>query len=93
MAGMTESRGTRKVRKGVVVSRSGDKSIVVQTERRLRHPLFGKVVRQFKKFHAHDEGNAAKVGERVGDPECRPMSKRKRWGLVDETTADGAEQG
>ena len=93
MAGMTESRGTRKVRKGVVVSRSGDKSIVVQTERRLRHPLFGKVVRQFKKFHAHDEGNAAKVGDRVVITECRPLSKLKRWRLVEVTTAEGAPQG
>ncbi len=93
MAGMTESRGTRKVRKGVVVSRSGDKSIVVQTERRLRHPLFGKVVRQFKKFHAHDERNAAKVGDRVVITECRPLSKLKRWRLVEVTTAEGAPQG
>ena len=92
MAGMTESRGTRKVRKGVVVSRSGDKSIVVQTERRLRHPLFGKVVRQFKKFHAHDERNAAKVGDRVVITECRPLSKLKRWRLVEVTTAEGAPQ-
>ncbi|NLG35547.1 MAG: 30S ribosomal protein S17 [Lentisphaerae bacterium] len=90
---MTESRGTRKVRKGVVVSRSGDKSIVVQTERRLRHPLFGKVVRQFKKFHAHDERNAAKVGDRVVITECRPLSKLKRWRLVEVTTAEGAPQG
>jgi len=92
MAGMTESRGTRKVRKGVVVSRSGDKSIVVQTERRLRHPLFGKVVRQFKKFHAHDERNAAKVGDRVVITECRPLSKLKRWRLVEIATAEGAPQ-
>jgi len=90
MAETTEGRGTRKVRKGVVVSRSGDKSIVVQTERRLRHPMYGKVVRHFKKFHAHDETNAAKVGDQVVITECRPLSKMKRWRLVEAAAPEGA---
>ncbi len=88
-----KSRGTRKVRKGVVVSRSGDKSIVVQTERRLRHPMYGKVVRQYKKFHAHDEKNEAKVGDQVVITECRPLSKMKRWRLVERVAAEGAPKG
>lgn len=92
MAESTESRGTRKVRKGVVVSRSGDKSIVVQAERRMRHPLFGKVVRQVRKFHAHDEQNAAKVGDQVVITECRPLSKMKRWRLVEKRPTEGAPQ-
>ncbi|NLL82725.1 MAG: 30S ribosomal protein S17 [Lentisphaerae bacterium] len=92
MSETTDNRGIRKVRKGVVVSRSGDKSIVVQAERRLRHPLLGKVVRQFKKYHAHDENNEAKVGDQVVITECRPMSKMKRWRLVSQGVAEGAQQ-
>jgi len=75
-------RGSRKVRKGVVVSKSGNKSIVVQIESRERHPLYGKVIRRFKKFHAHDEENAAKVGDRVTIMETRPLSATKHWRLV-----------
>ena len=75
-------RGMRKRRRGVVVSRSGDKSIVVQVERRVRHPLYGKVMRETRKFHAHDAGNAAKVGDKVTSVECRPMSRMKRWRLL-----------
>ena len=61
----TAERSSRKHRKGVVISKSGDKSIVVQAERRRVHPEYGKVVRLFKKFHAHDERNEAKVGDQV----------------------------
>ena len=92
MAEMTSVRGSRKIRKGVVVSRSGDKSIVVETERRRRHPLFGKVVRKFKKYHAHDEQNVAQVGDRVVITECRPLSKLKCWRLTEVTVAEGAPQ-
>lgn len=76
-------RGVRKERRGVVSSRSGDKTIVVAVERKKRHPLYGKVVKHVKKFHAHDEKNAAKVGDAVRIVECRPMSKMKRWRLVE----------
>jgi small subunit ribosomal protein S17 len=75
-------RNHRKQRKGRVVSKSGDKSIVVQVERRVRHPLYEKVIKRFKKFHAHDEKNTAKVGDRVTICETRPLSRMKRWRLV-----------
>jgi len=76
------ARGSRKVRKGTVVSKSGNKSIVVQVETRERHPIYGKVIRRFKKFHAHDEENTAKVGDSVTIMETRPLSAIKRWRLV-----------
>jgi len=76
-------RGLRKERKGAVVSRSGNKTIVVQVERRLPHPQYGKIVRQMKKFHAHDEKNEAKVGDQVVIVETRPLSKTKRWRLTE----------
>ncbi len=77
-----QARGTRKTRKGVVVSKSGDKSVVVRVERRTRHPLYGKVVKYYKKFHAHDEENQAVVGDSVRIKECRPLSRMKRWRVV-----------
>ena len=77
-----KKRGLRKQRLGVVVSKSGDKSIVVLVERRKQHPLYKKVVRQFKKYHAHDEKNEANVGDRVEIVETRPISKLKRWRLT-----------
>ena len=75
-------RNSRKHRKGVVVSKSGDKSIVVKFERRRVHPEYGKVIRTSKKYHAHDENNEAKVGDQVEIAECRPISKLKHWRLV-----------
>ena len=77
-----EARGRRKVRKGVVISKSGEKSVIVQGERRERHPVYGKVVRRFKKYHAHDEENTAKVGDTVSIMETRPLSATKRWRIV-----------
>lgn len=77
-----KSRGNRKTRKGVVVSKSGTKSVIVQGERRERHPMYGKVVRVFKKYHAHDEDNTAKVGDAVTIMETRPLSATKRWRIV-----------
>jgi small subunit ribosomal protein S17 len=82
MAETGSIRGNRKVRKGTVVSKSGDKSAVVRTERRERHPLYGKVVRRFKKYHAHDEDNSAAVGDEVTIVETRPLSATKRWRIV-----------
>jgi small subunit ribosomal protein S17 len=75
-------RGTRRVRNGEVISKSGDKSLVVRAERRRIHPTYGKVVREYKKFHVHDEKNVAKVGDFIEIAECRPMSKMKCWRLV-----------
>lgn len=82
MAETTENRGSRKVRKGTVVSKSGAKSVIVQGERRELHPKYGKVVRKFKKYHAHDEENTAKVGDNVTIVETRPLSATKRWRIV-----------
>jgi small subunit ribosomal protein S17 len=79
----TSERGVRKEMKGVVVSRSGDKSVVVLAERRFRHPVYGKVVRQSKKFHVHDEKNETKVGDLVSIVESRPVSRLKRWRIVE----------
>ena len=75
-------RGKRKTMSGVVVSRSGDKTVVVQTEARKAHPVYGKVIRRKNKFHAHDERNEASVGDKVVIMESRPMSRMKRWCLT-----------
>lgn len=68
---------------GVVVSDKSDKSIVVKVERSWRHPLYGKVVKTAKKYHAHDENNEAREGDRVRLQESRPMSKMKKWVLLE----------
>ena len=78
----TESRGTRKTRVGQVIS-SGNKTIVVQTVTRVPHATFGKIVKQKKKFYAHDEESKAKAGDTVRIMETRPLSKLKRWRLVE----------
>lgn len=75
-------RGHRKERTGEVVSNKMAKTIVVSVERRFPHPRFRKVVSGYKKFYAHDENGEAKVGDRVRIQETRPMSKTKRWRLV-----------
>ncbi|TVQ35256.1 MAG: 30S ribosomal protein S17 [Geminicoccaceae bacterium] len=72
----------KRVLQGVVVSDKGDKTIVVKVERRFKHPLYGKYIRQTKKYHAHDENNVCKVGETVRIVECRPISKTKKWELL-----------
>ncbi len=76
-------RNLRKKREGRVVSKSGDKSVVVLIERRVRHPLYGKEIRMSKKVHVHDEENKAGIGDVVRVMETRPISKLKRWRLVD----------
>ena len=78
-----EVRGNRKERVGVVVSDVQDKTIVVNVDRRKQHPLYKKVVRVSKKFTAHDENNEAKKGDTVRIVETRPLSKNKRWRLVE----------
>jgi small subunit ribosomal protein S17 len=85
----SKTRGNRKTMNGVVVSRSGDKSIVVLTETRKAHAQYGKIVRQKRRFHAHDENNEAAVGDKVVIVESRPMSRTKHWRLA-EVTAKGA---
>ncbi|MCP5522785.1 MAG: 30S ribosomal protein S17 [Verrucomicrobiales bacterium] len=73
----------RKERTGQVVSDKMAKTIVVRVERRVQHPQYHKVVRRFRKFHAHDEQGLAKVGDWVRIVECRPLSKMKCWRLVE----------
>ena len=77
------TRAARKTRTGEVVSSSMNKTIVVRTVTRVPHPKFGKIVKQMKKFYAHDEQNQAKPGDTVRIMETRPMSKLKRWRLVE----------
>ena len=77
-----ESRSRRKVREGLVVSDKMDKTVVVEVEDRVKHALYGKVIRRTSKVKAHDEANAAGVGDRVLIMETRPLSATKRWRLV-----------
>ena len=78
-----EPRNLRKERTGVVVSDAMDKTVVVQAERRIQHPVYGKFLRRSKKYYAHDEKNEAKKGDQVSIAETRPLSKTKRWRLVE----------
>lgn len=73
----------RKIKTGVVVSDKMQKTIVVRVERLTRHPLYKKIIRRFKKFKAHDEKNSAKAGDMVKIVESRPLSKDKRWRLLE----------
>src|SRR5262252_8461472 len=79
----TADRSARKTRTGEVISSRMNKTIVVRTVTRVPHPKFGKIVKQMKKFYAHDEQNQAKPGDTVRIMETRPMSKLKRWRLVE----------
>jgi small subunit ribosomal protein S17 len=76
-------RNSRKERQGVVVSAAGDKTCVVRVEARKRHPLYGKMITRSTKFHAHDENNECGIGDVVKIMETRPISKQKRWRLVE----------
>ena len=86
----------KRVLQGVVVSDKNDKTVVVEVERRYTHPLFKKTVRRTKKYHAHDEKNVFKIGDRVEIVESAPISKNKRWVVVGpagsgaDAPADGA---
>ena len=76
------NRGSRKVRTGTVTSKMGAKSVVVKVEYRELHPVYGKVIIRSKKYHAHDEADTAKVGDKVVIMETRPLSATKRWRIV-----------
>lgn len=76
-------RGRRKVRQGVVVSDRAHKTVTVVVERRFAHPLYGKQVKRTKKYHAHDETNQYRVGDTVSIMETRPLSKTKRWRVLE----------
>ena len=81
--GTTNERGRRKVRTGVVVSDKMDKTVLVRIDRQMRHSLYGKTVRRSSKLAAHDEANDAHVGDTVRVAETRPLSKTKRWRVVE----------
>ena len=77
-----ETRNLRKVRQGVVISTKMDKTIVIASKFKEKHPMYGKFVQKTKKYHVHDEMNEAQVGDTVQIMETRPLSKTKRWRLV-----------
>ena len=79
----TENRNARKLRTGIVVSISGNKSVTVKIDYRKHHPKYGKMMTISKKLHVHDENNECGVGDRVTVMETRPLSKTKRWRLVE----------
>ena len=76
-------RNLRKTKLGVVSSNRMDKTITVSVERKVKHPLYGKFVKKSTKFHAHDEKNECSIGDTVKSMESRPLSKTKRWRLVE----------
>jgi small subunit ribosomal protein S17 len=82
----------KRMLQGTVVSDKQDKTVVVKVERRFTHPLLKKTVRRSKNYHAHDEGNAAKVGQTVWIQESAPISKLKRWVLVEGGTSETAPE-
>ena len=79
---MTENRNLRKTRVGIVVSNKMDKTIVVAVQDNVKHPVYGKIIKHTTKFHAHDEKNECNIGDKVEIMETRPLSKTKRWRLV-----------
>ena len=81
MANNTATR--RKIKTGVVVSDKMQKTIVVKVERKTQHPIYKKTLRKYKKFKVHDEANSAKIGDQVRIIETRPLSKEKRWRLLE----------
>jgi len=87
-----EPRGHRKERVGEVVSNKMTKTVVVRVERRFRHAKFNKIVTAFTKFYAHDEKNEARIGDLVRIQETRPLSRLKRWRLMEVLNADGSSK-
>jgi small subunit ribosomal protein S17 len=73
----------KRVLTGTIVSDKTDKTVVVKVERKVKHPLYGKIIRRSKKYHAHDEGNVFKEGETVRIEECAPISKLKTWKVIE----------
>jgi small subunit ribosomal protein S17 len=79
----------KRILQGTVVSDKNDKTIVVQVERRFAHPLLRKTVRMTKKYHAHDEANRCKEGDIVRIEDCPPISKKKKWVVLEQSGASG----
>jgi small subunit ribosomal protein S17 len=73
----------KRVLTGVIVSDKGEKTVIVNVERKVKHPLYGKIIRRSKKYHAHDEGNEFKAGETVRIEETAPISKLKTWKVIE----------
>jgi small subunit ribosomal protein S17 len=86
---MTMSQENKLIRNGTVVSNKADKTVVVKVERKFQHPLYSRTVKSSKKYMAHDENNACQVGDVVKIMESRPLSKRKRWVVVDVVQKSG----
>ena len=82
----------KRVLTGTVVSDKTDKTVVVSVERRVKHPLYGKIIKRSKKYHAHDEGNVFKEGQTVRIEECAPISKLKTWTVIGEVDAHRAPE-
>ncbi len=80
----------KRVLTGLIVSDKGDKTVVVNVERKVKHPLYGKIIRRSKKYHAHDEANAFKAGETVRIEETAPISRLKTWRVLDRVGAAAA---
>jgi small subunit ribosomal protein S17 len=78
----------KRILQGVVVSDKNDKTVVVRVERRFTHPVMKKTVRSSKRYHAHDESNARKVGDIVRIEECPPISRRKKWAVIEGDSAE-----
>jgi len=73
----------KRVLTGTIVSDKGDKTVVVNVERKVKHPLYGKIIRRSKKYHAHDEANVFKLGQTVRIEECAPISRLKTWKVIE----------
>lgn len=78
----------KRILQGTVVSDKGDKTVVVLVERRVQHPLYRKIIRRTKKYHAHDESNAIRLGDQVRIEECAPISRLKSWRVVAKVGTD-----
>jgi|TARA_B100001029_G_C14725515_1_gene267446 30S ribosomal protein S17 len=77
---------------GIVTSNKADKTVTVKIERKVKHPLYGKVIKRATKVHAHDENNTASIGDVVSVKECRPLSKTKTWTLVSDSSNKSSEE-
>ena len=74
---------TKKILKGIITSAKNDKTVVVEVTRKFAHPFYGKVIKRSKKYHAHDEKNKFKEGQTVSIQECKPISKKKTWQVIE----------
>ena len=82
----------KRVLQGTVVSDKADKTVVVLIERKVAHPVYGKIIRRSKKYHAHDEGNTVKTGDMVRIEECAPISKLKTWTVIGNAAVTAANE-